>query len=322
MLKQAAAFVALLAGVLFASPVCAQAWPSKPIRLIVGFPAGGSVDQIARVLGNQLSTQLGQPVIVENRPGASGVIGTAMVAKAPPDGYTFALVWDTHAVVPSLIKQLPYDTVRDLTYISLVGTSPFVIVTSARSQYSSFSEAAKMIKKGAIKSFGSSGTGSLGHLTALSLFQQVGGGITHVPYKGGAPLIQDTLGGYVDLAIGSVFVMKPFLSGGTLKAIAVTGTKRSRILPQVATVAESGFPGFQSVSWWGVVAPAGLPAAVSLRMSAEIRKALGSQEAAAQLRGQGLDLVGSDGDTFKAFVIEQMHIWSRVVNEHHIDAGS
>jgi tripartite-type tricarboxylate transporter receptor subunit TctC len=321
MLKQVGAVFALCGALLCAGQARAQAWPVRPIRLIVGFPAGGSVDQIARLLGKQLNGQLGQPIIIENRAGASGTIATGLVVKSPPDGYTFEMVWDSHAVVPSLFK-LPYDTLRDLTYISLVGTSPFVLVTSARSEYSSFAEAANLIRAGRIKSFGTSGTGSLGHLTAVSMLNQLGRSITHVPYKGGAPLIQDTLGGYVDLAIGSVFVMKPYLSSGTLKAIAVTDTKRSRALPQVPTVAEGGLTGFQSVSWWGVVAPAGLSPDVAQRMSLEIRKALEVREVAEQLRAQGLDLVGSGGDAFRAFVIEQMQTWSRVVKDNHIDAGS
>jgi tripartite-type tricarboxylate transporter receptor subunit TctC len=321
MLKQLGALLSLCGALLCAGQAHAQAWPARPIRLIVGFPAGGSVDQIARVLGKQLSGQLGQPIIVENRAGASGTIATGLVAKSPADGYTFEIVWDTHAVVPSLFK-LPYDTLRDLSYISLIGTSPFVLVTSARSEYSSFAEATNLIKAGRIKSFGTSGTGSLGHLTAVSMFNQLGRGITHVPYKGGAPLIQDTLAGYVDLAIGSVFVMKPYLSSGTLKAVAVTGAKRSRALPQVPTVAEGGLAGFQSVSWWGVVAPAGLSPEVAQRMNLEIRKALEAPEVSDQLQAQGLDLVGSGGDVFRAFVIQQMQTWSRVVKENHIDAGS
>jgi tripartite-type tricarboxylate transporter receptor subunit TctC len=321
MLKQVGAIFALFGSLLCVGQARAQAWPLRPIRLIVGFPAGGSVDQIARVLGKQLNSQLGQPIIIENRAGASGTIATGLVAKSPPDGYTFEMVWDSHAVVPSLFK-LPYDTLRDLNYISLIGTSPFVLVTSARSEYSSFAEAANLIRAGRIKSFGTSGTGSLGHLTAVSMLNQLGRSITHVPYKGGAPLIQDTLGGYVDLAIGSVFVMKPYLSSGTLKAIAVTDTKRSRALPQVPTVAEGGLSGFQSVSWWGVVAPAGLSPDVAQRMALEIRKALEVREIAEQLRAQGLDLVGSGGDAFRAFVIEQMQTWSRVVKDNHIDAGS
>jgi tripartite-type tricarboxylate transporter receptor subunit TctC len=321
MLKHLCVVLGVCGAFLCGGQARAQAWPVRPIRLIVGFPPGGSVDQIARVLGKQLNGQLGQPIIVENRAGASGTIATGLVAKLPADGYTFEVVWDSHAVVPSLFK-LPYDTLHDLSYISLVGTSPFVLVTSARSQYSSFAEAANLIKAGRIKSFGTSGTGSLGHLTAVSMFNRLGRGITHVPYKGGAPLIQDTLGGYVDLAIGSVFVMKPYLSGGTLKAIAVTDAKRSRALPQVPTVAEGGLPGFQSVSWWGVVAPAGISPGVAQRMALEIRKALETPEVAEQLQAQGLDLVGSGADAFRAFVIEQMQTWSRVVKDNHLDAGS
>ena len=193
-------------------------WPGRQtIRLVAVFPPGGSVDQVARILAPQLSQQLGQTVIVENKGGASGTIGTAAVANAAPDGYTFAVVFDTHGVNPSLIPNLPYDTRKDLAPVILVGTSAMVLATYAGSEYKDFADVVAAAKAGKNVSYGSIGSGSLGHLAMSLLAKNAGMEITHVPYKGGGPLMQDAVAGHVPLSIGSVFVTKPHIDSKRLR---------------------------------------------------------------------------------------------------------
>ena len=225
-----AAFAALvlLFAVAFAPVVAAQQWPSKPVKLIAVFPPGGSVDQVARILAQQLSLQTGQQFIVDNRGGASGSIGTALLAKADPDGYTVGVVFDTHAVNPSLIPDLPFDTTRDLTSIMLVGTGAMALVAHVSEPYKSFRDvvAAAKAKPGSV-SYGTIGAGSIGHLTMSQLGNQLGVEFNHVPYRGGGPLMNDAIANQVPLAIGSVFLVSPHVASGRLRAIAVTSSKRA-----------------------------------------------------------------------------------------------
>jgi tripartite-type tricarboxylate transporter receptor subunit TctC len=218
------------------------------------FPPGGSVDQVARILAPQLTQQLGQTVIVENKGGASGSIGTAAVVQAPPDGYTYAVVFDTHGVNPSLIPNLPYDTRKDLAPVILVGTSPMVLATPpAPSTRPSPTWCAAKAKKNV--SYGTVGNGSLGHLAMALLAKNGGLEWTHVPYKGGGPLMQDAVAGHVPLSIGSVFVTKPHIDSKRLRPLAVTTSKRSADLPDVPTVAESGYPGLRRAGLVGACWP-------------------------------------------------------------------
>ena len=231
---------ALAFAVLAASPCLAQTWPNKPIRLIAVFPPGGSVDQVARILAQPLSKQLGQSVVVENVGGASGSIGTNAVAKAAPDGYTFGVVFDTHGTNASLIPNIAYDTLKDLEHVTLIGTSPMALVASAKSPYSKMADVtvdARTIKGITI---GSIGTGSLGHLAMIQAGQQAGWAWTHVPFRGGGPLMNDTIAGHVPLAIGTVFLMLPHVKAGTVRPMAVTGAKRHSSLPDTPTLAEAG----------------------------------------------------------------------------------
>jgi len=248
----------------------AQAWPSKqPIKMVAVFPPGGSVDQVARILAQQLSTQIGQSVIVENRGGASGAIGTAAVAQSAPDGYTFAVVFDTHGVNPALNPNLPYDTKKDLTPLVLVGTSPMVLATHVNSEYKTFKDVVDAAKAKKNVSFGSIGNGSLGHLAMALLGKDANLEWTHIPYKGGGPLMSDAISGHVPLSIASVFVTKPHIDSGRMRPLAVTTTKRAADLPNVPTIAENGYPGFEAPAWWAVLAPAKTPADVVKRMNEE-----------------------------------------------------
>jgi tripartite-type tricarboxylate transporter receptor subunit TctC len=311
-------FVALAAIPLGAA---AQAWPTRqPIRLVAVFPPGGSVDQVARILAQPLSQQLGQSVIVENKGGASGSIGTAAVAAAAPDGYTFAVVFDTHAVNPSLIPGLPFDTRKDLAPVVLVGTSAMVLATNTASEYKSFADVITAVKAKKNVNYGSIGSGSLGHL-AMALLGK-GGGLDwqHVPYKGGGPLMSDAVAGHVPLSIASVFVTKPHIDSKRMRPLAVTTSKRAAELPDVPTVAESGYPGFDAPAWWAVLAPAKTPPEIVRRMNEELNKALKSPEVATRLAGQGITVIGGSPEVARTFIDRQIDVWAQVVKENNIKA--
>lgn len=297
-------------------------WPAKPIRLVAVFPPGGSVDQVARVIGQQLSTQLGQQVVVENKGGASGSIGTAEVARSAPDGYTFAVVFDTHAVNPSLIPNLPFSTTRDLAGVTLIGTSAMAIVAHVSQPFKDFRDviAQAKAKPGSV-AFGSIGSGSLGHLAMAQLGNQLGVEFTHVPYRGGGPLMNDAVAGQVPLAIGTVFLVSPHVKSGKVKALAVTSARAEPSLPGAAPLVEQGAPGFEALAWWGVFAPAGTPREIVRRMHDEIAKALKLPAVAERLQGQGMEIVGGGPEQLDAFVHIEIERWAKVVRDNRIKAG-
>lgn len=299
----------------------AQAWPSKqPIKLVAVFPPGGSVDQVARILAVPLTQQLGQSVIVDNKGGASGSIGTAAVAAAAPDGYTFAVVFDTHGVNPSLIPGLPFDTRKDLVPLVLVGTSAMVVATHVGSEYKSFADVIAAAKARKAVNYGSIGSGSLGHLAMTLLGRSGSLDWQHVPYKGGGPLMNDAVAGHIPLTIGSVFVTKPHIDSKRLRPLAVTTSKRAPELPDVPTVAESGYPGFDAPAWWAILAPARTPPEIVKRMNEELNKALKSPEIAARLAGQGISVIGGSPEIARTFIDKQVDIWSKVVRDNNIKA--
>jgi len=299
----------------------AQAWPSKqPIKLVAVFPPGGSVDQVARILAPVLQKSLGQSVVVDNKGGASGAIGTAAVAAAPADGYTFGVVFDTHGVNPALQPSLAYDTKRDLTTVSLIGTGAMVIATVASSPYKTFGDLVAAARGATPVSYGSIGNGSLGHL-ALTLMARDGKlQLTHVPYRGGGPLMNDAVAGHVPVAVGSVFLAKPHIDSGRLRALAVTTSARSAQLPGVPTVAESGFAGFDAPAWWAVIAPAKTPPEIVKRMNDEINAALKLPEVADKLAAQGIVKHIGSAAVAQAFVDKQLETWAPVVKANNIKA--
>ncbi len=301
------------------SAALAQAWPTKqPIRLVAVFPPGGSVDQVARLLAQPLTQQLGQSVIVENKGGASGSIGAAAVAAAPADGYTFAVVFDTHGVNPALIPNMPFDSRKDLAPIALIGTSPMVLATFAGSEYKTFADVAAAAKAKKVVNYGSIGSGSLGHLAMALVGKSSGIDWTHIPYKGGGPLMTDAVAGHVPLSIGSVFVTKPHIDNKRLRPLAVTTSKRSPDLPDVPTLAESGVPGFDAPAWWAILAPAKTPPDILKRMNEEVNKALKTPDIAKKLEAQGIDVVGGSPEVARVFIEKQMDIWAKVVKENGI----
>ncbi len=299
----------------------AQAWPTKqPIKLVAVFPPGGSVDQVARIIAQPLSQQLGQSVVVENRGGASGTIGTAAVVQAPADGYTFAVVFDTFGVNPSLNPSMPFDSKKDLTPLVLVGTSPMVLATHVGSEYKTFADVVAAAKAKKNVSFGTIGNGSLGHLAMSLLGKDAQLEWTHVPYKGGGPLMTDAVAGHVPLSIGSVFVTKPHIDSGRLRPLAVTTSKRAADLPNVPTIAENGYPGFEAPAWWAFLASSKTPPDIVKRMNEELNKVLKNPEVAKKLDAQGIDIMGGSSEQARVFIDRQMTIWAKVVKDNDIKA--
>ena len=295
-------------------------WPNKPVRFIVPFPPGGSVDPLARLTGARLNAVLGQQFVVDNRTGGSGAIGTALAAKSAPDGYTYAFIFDTHAVNPTLIPNLPYDTLKDLASVMLVGTAPMVLTTNPAKPYKSFDDVVKLAKaKPATLTFGSVGSGSLGHLTMMLVQQRAGMTMIHIPYKGGGPATTDAIGGQIDFAVTSVAVPLAHIRAGRLRAVVTTGDKRTHTIPDTPTLIESGLPGFSAHAWWGIVTPAGIPQAVLNRMHAELGKAYNQPELRKQLTEQfSMDLVIGTPEAMTKFVVAEMARWSKVVRENNI----
>jgi tripartite-type tricarboxylate transporter receptor subunit TctC len=300
----------------------AQDWPAKPVKLVVPFPPGGSVDPLARLLGAKLTDNLKQQFIVENLPGASGSIGTARVAKGPADGYNFVVVFDTHAVNPALIPNMQFDTLKDLAPVMLVGTAPMAIATQPAKPYKSFADviAAAKAKPDSV-SFGSIGNGSLGHLTMILVQQSAGVKLVHVPYKGGGPMTIDTMGGQVELGVGSVAVIAPHVKSGKLRAIAVTGDKRSPSMPDIPTLAEQGFKGFSALAWWGIFAPAATPKPILNKFHAELLKVLNNNEVKKTLTETlGMDLIASSPEALQKWTAGEMQRWGKVVQDNNIKA--
>ena len=300
----------------------AQPWPSQTIRVIVPFPPGGTTDQIARLLQPQLQQAFGVSVVIDNRGGASGAIGAGIAAKAPPDGYTFLLVFDTHGVNPSLIPNMPFDTLKDLAPIMLVGKSPMVITAHASFPYNTFAEVLKLAKaRPGVVTFGTIGSGSLAHLAMTMITNQAKIEMTHIPYKGGGPLIINAIGGHVPVAIASLALLAPHIQSGRLKAIGITSPQRHPQYPNVATVAESALPGFEAEAWWGLLAPTHTPAAIMTRVHAEVTKALRAPAMRQNFDQQALTVVASTPEAFGRFLASEVERWARVVRDNKIKAG-
>ena len=318
-------FCALLALPLIGTqtlPAFAQAWPNKPVKLVAVFPPGGSVDQVARILSVPLQKVLGQPVIVDNKGGASGSIGTAAVAKTDPDGYTFAVVFDTHGVNPSLIPNLSYDTKKDLAPVMLISRSAMMVAAHPSSGFKSFTEVVAAAKKEPGKfGFASIGSGSLAHLALTQLQNQGGFQLTHVPYKGGGPALQDAVAGHVPLIAGTVFLISPQVDGKNLVPLAVTSAKRIAKYPDVKTIAEQGFPGYESVAWWGVFAPAKTPPEIVKAMNDALATVLADPVVREKLTLQGMEIIASKPDELAKFVDGEIDRWAKVIRDNKIKAG-
>ena len=300
----------------------AQTWPSGPVRIVVAYPPGGSTDAMMRLIQPALQQRLGTTIVIENRSGASGSVGTAAVVKSPPDGNTWLVIFDNHAANPFVLPSLPYDTEKDLDPVLLIGTAPYLIATAKAKPYNTLADviAAAKAKPGSV-SYASVGSGSVGHLAMALLSQRAGVKLVHVPYRGGGPAMNDAVAGHVDLLIGSTALSMPQVGAGTLRAVAQTGKTRNPFLKAVPTVAESGFPGFEAYAWWGVFAPAGTPKAIVERFSNEMAAALREERVAKQLtETQQVSLLLGGPDVERRFLADQMRVWGKVVKDNNIKA--
>ena len=310
------AIVAAAAASLAASAAFGQAWPNRPIRLIVPFPAGGGTDIITREVANKI-TGSGYTFVVDNKPGSGGNLGVDAAAKAPADGYTLVMGQTSNlAINPTLYPKLPYDPLKDLTPVSLVASSPLVIVASANSPFHTLADVVKEAKAhpGSIN-FASSGNGTVAHLAAESFQRAAGIKLTHIPYKGASQGATDVISGQVQLYVSSIPTLIGHIQGGKMRAIAVTSLKRVDDLPQVPTIAESGYKGFEAVTWFGILGPANLPKDVVARLNADINKALKDPELEKKLGAQGADVAGSTPDQFAKLIHDDIARWGKIVKD-------
>ena len=288
--------------------------------LVVPFPPGGSTDALARLLQPGLQAKLGQTVIVENKSGAAGSLGAAYVAKSPPDGSTILVTFDSHAVIPSILEKPPLDVVKDLAPVSMIGTAPYVVAANAERPFKTFGDVLTASRKnpGSIK-YASVGIGTIGHLTMTLLAKKAGVELTHVPYRGGGPAMNDVVGGHVDLICGSAALIAPQLEGGRIRAIMQTGRQRLSILKDTQTAIEAGFPDFEALAWWGVFVPKGTAPETINSLSRMIKDTLSEQAAATRLQeSQQMTLVLGGPSELGDFFTRQVQIWGDVVRENDI----
>ena len=287
------------------APVGAQDFPSRPLRIIVPYPPGGGTDRVARIIGEKLAEQMGQPVVIDNRAGAGGVVGTEASARAAPDGYTMVLgSTATHAVNPSLYSKPGYDPIADFVAISPLATTPAILVVNASLQVSSLQDLLAMIRTprpGVSVTFASAGAGSLQHMAGELFKSMTMADILHVPYKGAAPAMTDLLAGHVTMAFDTMPSAMPHVRAGKLKALGISAPKRVPSLPDVPAIAEV-VPGYELITWYGLLAPRGVPAPIVERLNGEVRKALESRDVADKLNQAGLDPMWSGTAEFAAMV--------------------
>jgi len=309
--------IAAIAAVLVSlSAVAQQGYPSKPVRLIIPFPPGGSNDVVGRMFGQQLNERLGQSVVIENRGGAGGTIGTEAAAKSAPDGYSLLLVSIAYSFSPAMYKSLPYDPAKAFAPIGPIGAGPVVLVVHPSVPIKTTKEliAFAHAKPGALR-IASAGIGSFQHLT-WELFRLQGKvDILHIPYKGGGPAMTDVLGGHADLMLGSLIQTIQHIRTGKLRALGVSGTKRNAALPEVPTIAEAALPDYDATNWWGVVAPAGTPPAIIARLHGDITAIVSSAETRKRLEAEGAEALLMSSAEFGRFIQAETTKWSRVVVE-------
>jgi tripartite-type tricarboxylate transporter receptor subunit TctC len=306
----------LLSGLAAAAGARAQGYPSKPIRVIVGYTAGGAVDIVARAVAQQLQTSMGQPVIIENKPGGGTNIALRALIDSPPDGYTLMLTANAIAANMSLYQPPPYDIARDITPISLVGRVPVVLAVSAQSEYKTLGDliAAAKVKPNSVN-YASPGNGSTPHL-AVELFERAAGiSLTHVPYKGGSQAITDVIGGHVQAVAVNALEVQPQVSAGKLRVLAVMTPTRSGIFPDVPTVVESGFAGFEASVWYGFIGPAGLPPPLVAKLHAEIQRALASNEVKGRLAAAGGEVLPGTTEQFAALLNAERARYDKLIRE-------
>ncbi len=296
-------------------------FPSKPGRVVVAYPPGGPTDILGRLVTQKLTEGTGQSFILDNRPGAAGMIGAEIVVRSPPDGYTLLVVPATHGVNPSLYAKMPFDTLRDLTHVALIAEAPFLLVVHPSLPVYNARELAELARKrpGQLN-FGATSHGGLPHL-AGELFNQMNNvKMIGIPYKGGAPATMDLLAGHVPIMFNSMLASMPHIKSGKLRALGITSLKRSAATPDVPTIAEQGMSGFDVSGWYGVLAPAGLPAEVLARLNTEINRGMRDPAVVKRLAGEGVDAVTSTPAEFAARVKSEIEKWGKVVRASGVKA--
>jgi tripartite-type tricarboxylate transporter receptor subunit TctC len=303
-------FVALL----IAGQAVAQAWPSRPVRLVVPFPPGGTSDILARTIGARLGEPLGQPVVVENRPGAGGNIAAEHVAKSPPDGYTLIMGTSSLAISQSLYRKLNYDLAKDLAPITQAVNYANLLVVHPSANVSSVAELLALAKaKPGVLNYGTAGNGTPPHMTGELFKSYTGVNIQHIPYKGGAPAIADLLAGQIPVMFDNVPPLLPHVRAGKIRALAVTSLSRVGVLPDVPTLHELGLKDFDAVGWNGLLAPAGTPRDIIARVHSEVGRILRIPEVRDQLTAQGADIVGNTPEQFAAWIRVEIKKWADVI---------
>jgi tripartite-type tricarboxylate transporter receptor subunit TctC len=294
----------------------AQGWPNRPIRMVVPYTPGGYTDLMARLVGQKISDALGQPIIFENKPGANAIIGTDVVAKAAPDGYTFGTVIAAHAVNATLNPKLPYDTLKDFSYVSLMSVAPLIMIAHPSLPANNVQELIALAKaKPGELNFASSGVGAAAHLTMEMFKSRTGIDMLHIPYKGTAGALQDVIGGRINVMFDVVGPLMPQVRSGLAKSIVVTAKERIPAASDVPTMAEQGVADFVSGTWAGIIAPAGTPKEIVDRVAAEAKKALADPALKDKLVEQGIVAVGSTPEEFRAFVTEEIVRWRKVITD-------
>ncbi|MES2186150.1 MAG: tripartite tricarboxylate transporter substrate binding protein [Pseudomonadota bacterium] len=298
----------------------AEPYPTKPVRVIVPFAAGGGADVVARLVFTKLSVKLGQPFVIDNRGGAGGIVGTDAVAKSAPDGYTLLLgQTGPNALNPALFSKLPYDPIADFAPVVQLTAYPYVIVVHPSVPVQTLGELIALAKaKPDTLSFGTAGTGSSGQLAAELFMRTTGTKLTHVPYKGAGPALADTVAGVTTMTFGDMAASTPLVTSGRLRALAVTGPKRTFLLPKVPTVSESGYPGFEALAWHGVYAPAKTPADIIDKLNKELALILRDPEVREKLQKDGIDPIGASPAAYATYTREEIKKWGTIVREANI----
>ncbi|MFZ2737782.1 MAG: tripartite tricarboxylate transporter substrate binding protein [Burkholderiaceae bacterium] len=316
MMKKTLKQVLLLAGLLWISSVSAQNWPSKPIRMIVAFPPGGPTDIVSRVIAQRLSEQLGQPVMIDNKPGAGGNLAADLAANAPADGYT--VFYNTSAIVigPALYTKVNYNTLRDFAPVALTASVPMVLVVNPSLPAHSVKDFLELVRsKPNQLNYSSSGTGTITHLASAMVTAQAGLQVQHVPYRGSAPGLVDLAAGQTQFMIDTINTVLPYVREGRLRGLAVTTMKRSAVLPELPTLHESGIQDFDAAAWQGIVVPTGTSSEIIQRLNVEVNKALSHPDVKARLAAQGTDILGGSSADYAAHLRREMPRWAKAVKD-------
>jgi tripartite-type tricarboxylate transporter receptor subunit TctC len=301
-------------------PAAAQNYPTKPIRLIIGFPAGGGTDVTARTITQRLSETFGQPIVIDYRPGAGGTVGNGVAAKSTPDGYTWLMsATGPHVIAPSLYRSLPYDPFRDYTPIAMVSTSPYLLLVHPSVEARSVADLVRWLRgRPTPASYSSAGAGTPGHLASELFKGMTKVSIDHIPYKGAAPALTDLMGGQVHMGFSDMTISAPHLKSGRLRALAISSSTRSPLAPDLPTVAESGLPGFEALVWYGLLGPTGTPASVVRQVNAEVVRVLKVPETQQRFAALGATASPGSADDFAAQIKRDYDKWAAVIKSADI----